>query len=264
MIELSNVSKVFNEGTVNENLAINDISLSIKEGDFITVIGSNGAGKSTLFNLIAGSYEPSRGRILVNGKDVTRESEHRRAGYIGRIFQNPLLGTAGKMTIEENMLLAMKKGFKGLKIGLSDSARESFRRELVHLDMKLEDRLKDKVSLLSGGQRQSLTLLMTVYSRPSLLLLDEHTAALDPKNAAIVLNLTARFVKEHGLTAMMITHNMGHAIEFGNRLLMMDKGEVILDVSGEEKKSLTVQKLVDKFHELRNEEFESDRVMLSE
>ena len=263
MIELTNVSKVFNPGTVNENRAIQNVSLSIKEGDFITIIGSNGAGKSTLFNLIAGSYPPSEGKIFANSRDVTKESEHVRAQYIGRIFQNPLLGTAGSMTIEENMLIAMRKGFKGLKMSLNDEARERFREELVHLDMKLEERLKDKVALLSGGQRQSLTLLMMVYSRPALILLDEHTVALDPKNAEIVLALTSRFIREYGLTAMMITHNMGHAIEYGNRLLMMDKGEVILDLSGEEKKSLTVPKLIEKFHEIRNADFENDRALLS-
>ncbi|MFW6365569.1 MAG: ABC transporter ATP-binding protein [Spirochaetota bacterium] len=264
MIQLKNVTKTFNPGTVNENRVLQNISLRINEGDFITIIGSNGAGKSTLFNLIGGTYAPTSGRIIINGRDVTRDPEYRRARYIGRIFQDPSLGTASNMSLEHNMMVSYKKGFKGLRISLTGRMREYFRKELVRLDMDLENRMGDNVQLFSGGQRQSLTLLMMVLSRPQLIMLDEHTAALDPKNAAKVLELTEQFIREYNLTAMMITHNMGHAIQMGNRLLMMDRGEIILDVSGEEKSSLTVQKLVDKFHEIRHADFQSDEALLSE
>jgi putative ABC transport system ATP-binding protein len=263
MIDLASVTKVFNEGTVNETTAVRNLNLTVREGDFVTVIGSNGAGKSTLLNLIAGSYAPSSGTISVNGKEVTKVPEYRRARYIGRIFQNPLLGTAGNMSLEDNMMISYRKGFKGLKISLNQKMRELFRRELEALDMGLEDRLENNVSLLSGGQRQALTLLMMVISKPSLILLDEHTAALDPRNAAKVLELTKRFITEYGLTAIMITHNMEYAIRYGNRLLMMDGGEIIFDIDGREKSSLTVDRLVVKFHELRNHDLASDRVLLS-
>ncbi len=263
MIRLEGVSKVFNEGTVNETRAMNNINLTVNEGDFITIIGSNGAGKSTLFNLIAGTYAPSEGRIFVNDEDVTKVPEYKRAKYIGRIFQNPLLGTAGNMSLEDNMAISRKKGFKGLKMSLNNSLRQEFKKDLTVLDMGLEERLENNVSLLSGGQRQALTLLMMVLSRPALILLDEHTAALDPRNAAKVLELTKRFIEEYKLTAIMITHNMAHAIEYGNRLLMLDAGEIILDIQGEEKKDLTVDKLVDKFHQIRRKDFENDEVLLS-
>ena len=264
MIELRDISIVFNEGTVNENRALGNINLRVKEGDFITIIGSNGAGKSTLFNLIAGTHQPSQGGVFVNERDVTREPEYRRARYIGRIFQNPLLGTASNMSLEDNMMITYKKGFKWLKRSLNHKMREFFRTELVQLKMGLEFRMKENLAMFSGGQRQALTLLMMVLSRPALILLDEHTAALDPKNAQIVLELTDKFIREYRLTAMMITHNMSHAIEYGNRLLMMDKGEIIFDVAGEEKKALTVEKLVEKFHELRHRSFENDRTLLAE
>ncbi len=263
MIRLEGVSKVFNEGTVNETRAMNNINLTVNEGDFITIIGSNGAGKSTLFNLIAGTYAPSDGKVFVNDEDVTKVPEYKRAKYIGRIFQNPLLGTAGNMSLEDNMAISRKKGFKGLKVSLNNSLREEFKKDLTVLDMGLEERLKNNVSLLSGGQRQALTLLMMVLSRPALILLDEHTAALDPRNAAKVLELTKRFIEEYKLTAIMITHNMAHAIEYGNRLLMLDAGEIILDIQGEEKKDLTVDKLVNKFHQIRRKDFENDEVLLS-
>ena len=263
MIRLEGVSKVFNEGTVNETRAMNNINLTVNEGDFITVIGSNGAGKSTLFNLIAGTYAPTEGRVFVNDADVTRVPEYTRAKYIGRIFQNPLLGTAGNMSLEDNMTISRKKGFKGLRVSLNNTLREDFRRELTALDMGLEERLKNNVSLLSGGQRQALTLLMMVLSRPALILLDEHTAALDPRNAAKVLELTKRFIEDYKLTAIMITHNMAHAIAYGNRLLMMDGGEIILDIQGKDKQELTVDKLVSKFHEIRKKDFENDEVLLS-
>ncbi|QEM69312.1 ATP-binding cassette domain-containing protein [Geobacter sp. FeAm09] len=263
MIELKNVSMLFNPGTVNENLAISNIDLKVKEGDFITVIGSNGAGKSTLFNLVAGTIIPSRGAILANGRDITREPEYRRARYIGRIFQNPLLGTASNMSLEDNMMITYRKGFKWLKRSLNNRMRAFFRSELVQLKMGLEDRMKENLAMFSGGQRQALTLLMMVLSKPELILLDEHTAALDPKNAQIVLELTDKFIREYKLTSMMITHNMSHAIEFGNRLLMMDKGEIIFDVEGEAKRELTVEKLIEKFHEIRHASFGDDKALLS-
>ncbi|UFS70105.1 ATP-binding cassette domain-containing protein [Geomonas sp. RF6] len=264
MIELKDVSMIFNQGTVNENQAISNINLRVKEGDFITVIGSNGAGKSTLFNLIAGTITPTFGSIHLNNRNVTREPEYKRAKYIGRIFQNPLLGTAGNMSLEDNMMITYRKGFKWLKRSLNHAKRELFRSELVQLRMGLEDRMKENLAMFSGGQRQALTLLMVVLSKPDLILLDEHTAALDPKNAEIVLELTNKFIEEYKLTAMMITHNMTHAIEFGNRLLMMDKGEIIFDVEGQAKKELTVERLIEKFHEIRHKSFENDRTLLSE
>lgn len=263
MLNLKEVTHIFNPGTVNENLAISNLSLQVDQGEFVTVIGSNGAGKSTLFNLISGTYLPSGGEIWLHDRNVTREPEYARAKSIGRIFQNPLLGTAGNMTLEDNMILALKKGFKGLSISLNHARRERFIELLQPLDMGLEKRLKDNVGLLSGGQRQALTLLMMVMSKPDLILLDEHTAALDPKNAEVVLDLTLRSIQEFGLTTMMITHNMHHAIAFGDRLLMMDKGEIIMDIRGDEKKSLTVEKLVKKFREIRHTELENDELLLS-
>jgi len=263
MIRLESVSRTFHPGTVNEVVALRPVDLSVNEGDFITVIGSNGAGKSTLFNLVAGTYPASTGAIHINDIDVTRDPEFRRARYIGRIFQDPMLGTAGNMTLEDNMMISYRKGFKGLRISLNRRMRSYFQEQLVDLRMGLEHRMKDNVRLLSGGQRQALTLLMMVLSRPALILLDEHTAALDPKNANIVLELTRKYVEEYRLTTMMITHNMQHAIDYGNRLLMMDKGEVIYDVSGEEKRSLTVEGLVERFHRIRHRELESDEARLT-
>jgi len=264
MIAIKNVSVIFNQGTVNENQALRDINLTINESDFITIIGSNGAGKSTLFNLIAGTITPTVGSIHASGRNITREPEYKRARYIGRIFQNPLLGTASNMSLEDNMMITYRKGFKWLKRSLNNKMREYFRSELVQLKMGLEHRMKENLVMFSGGQRQALTLLMMVLSKPSLILLDEHTAALDPKNAGIVLELTDKFIREYKLTSMMITHNMSHAIEYGNRLLMMDQGEIIFDVSGDAKKELTVEKLIEKFHELRHRGFENDRALLSE
>lgn len=264
MIRLENVSMVFNRGTPNENLAMKDVSLSVRERDFITVIGSNGAGKSTLLNLIAGTFTPSRGRIFINDRDVTRDPEYKRAKYIGRVFQNPLLGTASNMALEDNLTIASRKGFKGLKISLNRARREYFKEQLAPLQMDLDKRMKDNVGLLSGGQRQALTLLIMALSKPTLILLDEHTAALDPKNAQIVLDLTTRFIDEYRLTAIMVTHNMSHAIKYGNRLLMLDQGEIILDLKGKEKSELTVDKLVDKFHSIRHQSFENDEVLLSD
>ncbi len=257
MLTLENISMTFNPGTADENRALKNISLKINKGDFITVIGSNGAGKSTLYNVIAGSLTPSAGKILLdreeNGKilDVTHQAEYKRACYIGRIFQNPLLGTAGKMSLEDNMMICSKKGGKGLKISLNNKMREYFKSRLEILGMGLENRLHDNVDQFSGGQRQALTLLMAVMSKPDLLLLDEHTAALDPANADIVMNLTMKFAREYNLTVMMVTHNMQHALDFGNRLLMMDSGEIILDINAEEKSKLTMDSLIQKFRSIK-------------
>lgn len=257
MLELKNIGITFNAGTQDENQALRDINLKINKGDFITVIGSNGAGKSTLYNVISGNLKSTCGQILLdreeNGsiRDITKEAEYRRARYIGRIFQNPLLGTAGKMKLEDNMVICSRKGFKGLKISLNNQLREQFREQLKRLNMNLENRLNDNVEQFSGGQRQALTLLMAVMSRPDLLLLDEHTAALDPTNAAIVMDLTLKFTTELNLTTMMVTHNMQHALDYGNRLIMMDKGKIIWDVSREEKAKLTMDDLVAKFKEIR-------------
>ncbi len=264
MISVEELTKVFHVGTVNENIALHNVNLNVREGDFITIVGSNGAGKTTLFNAISGNQPPTAGRITVNGTEVTYDPEYRRARYIGRIFQDPLLGTASNMALEDNMMICYRKGFKGLRVSLNSRMRRFFREQLVQLDMGLEDRMKDNVGLLSGGQRQALTLLMMVLSEPSLILLDEHTAALDPKNASLVLQLTEQFIDRYKLTAMMITHNMKDAIEYGNRLLMMDKGEIILDVEGEQKRALTVEALVQKFHQIRQRTLESDEVMLSD
>ncbi len=264
MITLNGITHIFSPGTVNENIALRSLNLAINDGDFITVIGSNGAGKTTLFNVISGTFIPTMGKLTVRGKDVTKQPEYKRARTIGRIYQNPLLGTAGNMSIEQNMVLCGKKGFRGLRLSLNSTNRQKFKEELKSLDMGLEDRLKDRVGLLSGGQRQALTLLTTVLSRPTLLLLDEHTAALDPGNAEAVMALTKRFIEEYSMTAMMVTHNMHQAIEYGNRLIMMDKGTVILDISGDEKKKLTVPKLVMKFKELRSSLIDNDEILLDE
>ena len=264
MLKLENISITFNANTPDENKALKNINLEIKKGDFITVIGSNGAGKSTLYNVIAGTLKASSGRILLSDesgeKNITNDAEYKRARYIGRIFQNPLLGTAGKMSLEDNMMICYKKGFKGFKISLNNKMREFFREQLKVLNMNLENRLGDNVDQFSGGQRQALTLLMAVMSRPNLLLLDEHTAALDPTNAQIVMDLTRRFAKEYNLTVMMVTHNMQHALDFGNRLIMMNKGEIISDISGEEKNSLTMDSIVELFKKIK---VTNDNLMLN-
>lgn len=263
MIAIENATLVFNPATPNENRVFEAFNLTVEKGEFITIIGSNGAGKSTLFNLLSGTVMPDAGRIVLNGRDVTKEPEFKRARTIGRIFQDPLAGTASNMSLEDNMMVCFKKGFKGLRIGLNRKRREFFKEQLRFLDMGLEARLKDNVGLLSGGQRQALTLLMMVLSRPELVLLDEHTAALDPRNAEIVLKLTTHFVQEYGLTTLMVTHNMQQAIDLGNRLLMMDAGEVVLDIRGEEKQALTVEKLVALFSQVRNKKFTNDEALLS-
>ncbi|MDD2394237.1 MAG: ATP-binding cassette domain-containing protein [Sphaerochaeta sp.] len=261
MLDLSNITKVFYPGTVNEKMALDNINLHVNKGDVICVVGSNGSGKSTLFNLISGTYPVTNGKIIFDGTDVTASPEYKRAMTIGRIFQDPTKGTAANMSIEDNMITAETKGMKGLRISLNNEKREQFA-SLLKL-IGLQDRLKDNVGLLSGGQRQALTLLMTVMSRPKMLLLDEHTAALDPRNAQIVMDLTERFIAEYKLTALMVTHNMQFAINFGNRLIMMDEGTIILDVSGEEKSKLTVEELVRLFKNLRNKTYANDEALLT-
>ncbi len=264
MIELCNVTKTFNENTVNAKTVIREMNLVVDRGEFVTIIGSNGAGKTTLFNLIAGSISPSEGSVLLKGEAVTTQPEYKRAKSIGRIFQDPLKGTASAMTVEDNMMITYRKGFKWPKISLNSKMREFFKSQLVHLEMGLESRIKENVSSLSGGQRQALTLLMMVISEPDIVLLDEHTAALDPRNAAIVMGLTTHFIETYGLTTMMITHNMQHAIDYGSRLFMMDAGEIVVDVKGEAKQALTRQKLLDMFSQVRHQDFDSDEVLLSE
>ncbi len=263
MITLENITKNFNPGTINQTTVINNLDFKIRKGDFITIVGSNGAGKTTLFNLISGAISPTRGRIMIRGRDVTQEPEYRRAKNIGRIFQDPLAGTASNMTLEDNMMITARKGFKWPRISLTRKVRKAFEERVKVLGMGLEHRLKENVNTLSGGQRQALTLLMTVSSDPDILLLDEHTAALDPGNAALIMKLTRQFVREKKLTTLMVTHNMNHAIEFGNRLIMMDQGEIIIDVNSEAKRLLTKQRLIEMFGEIKKREFENDEVLLT-
>jgi putative ABC transport system ATP-binding protein len=267
VIRLEKLSLIFALGTADENEALKNISLTVNPGDFITIIGSNGAGKTSLYNAIAGTYPLHSGRIFISERgaaerDITGEPEYRRARYIGRIFQNPLLGTAGRMSLEDNMMISYRKGYRGLKISLNREMREHFRSELSALGMGLENRLGDNVELFSGGQRQALTLLMTVLSRPSLLLLDEHTAALDPRNAELVMRLTLRFASEYKLTVMMVTHNMKDALETGNRLLMMDGGEIILDIGAEEKARLSTADIIQRFKAIKKKELNNDEMLL--
>ena len=264
MLDLSHVSKTFNLGTINEKVALNDLNLHLDPGDFVTVIGGNGAGKSTMLNAVAGVWPVDRGAITIDGVDVTGLPEFKRAQYIGRVFQDPMMGTAPNMQIEENLALAARRGRKrGLKWGVTRAEKELYHEKLKSLGLGLENRMTSKVGLLSGGQRQALTLLMASLQKPKLLLLDEHTAALDPATAAKVLELSDRIVAENGLTAMMITHNMKDAIVHGNRLIMMNAGQVILDIRGEEKKKLTKQQLLEKFAQLAGSAEESDKVLLS-
>ena len=264
MLKLEHLYKTFNPGTINQKVALSDLSLHLNPGDFVTVIGGNGAGKSTMLNAIAGVWAVDSGRILLDGQDVTALPEHKRAKLIGRVFQDPMMGTAPNMQLEENLALAMRRGQRrGLGWGVTKAEREVYREKLKTLNLGLEDRMTVKVGLLSGGQRQALTLLMASLQKPKLLLLDEHTAALDPATAAKVLDLSDRIVAENQLTALMITHNMSDAIKHGNRLIMMNEGKIILDISGEEKKKLTKQMLMDKFAELSGSQVESDQVLLS-
>ncbi|MCK5351321.1 ATP-binding cassette domain-containing protein, partial [bacterium] len=253
----------FHRGSINEVLALEDVSLNVRTGDFITIIGSNGAGKSTLLNCLAGSYPVDEGSISIDGEDVTSWPEHRRAGDISRVFQNPLLGTCASLTIEQNLALAARRGKPhGFGVGVKNRDRDIFQEKLRQLGLELEDRLKDKVGLLSGGQRQALTMLMASMVRPKVLLLDEHTAALDPKTAHQILDLTTLVVSEERLTTLMVTHNMKQALQLGNRLIMMHRSRIILDVEGNEKARLTVEDLIEQFYTARGEEFTQDRMLL--
>ena len=264
MLEVKNIYKTFNPGTVNEKKALSGVDLTLADGDFITVIGGNGAGKSTLLNMISGVYSVDSGSIVVDGIDITGMPEHKRAKYFGRVFQDPMTGTAATMEIAENLALAARRGKRRtLRFGVTSKEKEQYRKLLKTLDLGLEDRLTSKVGLLSGGQRQAITLLMATLQQPKLLLLDEHTAALDPKTSAKVLALTQKIISENKLTAMMVTHNMNDAITYGNRLIMMHEGRIILDISGEEKKQLTVEALLHKFEEVSGSEFANDRALLS-
>lgn len=264
MLVLSNVEKTFNKGTINEKHALTGLDLTLRDGDFVTVIGGNGAGKSTMLNMIAGVYPIDRGKIVLNDVNISLWPEHKRARFLGRVFQDPMKGTAANMEIQENLALAYRRGQKrGLRWAIGKEEKARYRELLRELDLGLEDRMTSKVGLLSGGQRQALTLLMASLQKPELLLLDEHTAALDPKTAAKVLALTEKIIQEQALTALMITHNMKDAIRMGNRLIMMHGGRIIYDVSGAEKKQLKVADLLVKFEQASGEEFANDRMMLA-
>ncbi len=264
MLEVKNVTKIFNAGTVNEKVALSDVSLTLEDGDFVTVIGGNGAGKSTILNMVAGVYPVDEGKIMIDGIDVTRLPEHKRAKYIGRVFQDPMMGTAADMWVEENLAIADRRGkTRGFKWAITKKDKANYKAALAELDLGLDTRMTTKMGLLSGGQRQAITLLMATLKHPKLLLLDEHTAALDPKTAAKVLEITDRLVNENSLTALMVTHNMKDAIAYGNRLIMMNAGRIILDVKGEEKKNLTIEALLEMFTKASGTEFASDRALLS-
>lgn len=263
MLELKNIYKTFNAGTVNEKMALRGLNLTLEDGDFVTVIGGNGAGKSTMLNAIAGVWSVDQGQILIGDADVTKLPEYKRAKYLGRVFQDPMTGTAATMEIQENLALALRRGdSRTLKAGITKKEHAKYREMLATLGLGLEDRMTSKVGLLSGGQRQALTLLMATLKKPKLLLLDEHTAALDPKTAAKVLQTTDMIVNRDNLTTLMITHNMKDAIAHGNRLIMMMDGNIILDIRGEEKKKLTVADLLHKFEEASGEEFANDKAIL--
>lgn len=264
MLQVNHIHKVFNAGTVNEKHALKDVSLTLEDGDFVTVIGGNGAGKSTLLNAIAGTFPVDAGEILIDGVDVTKLPEHKRAQYLGRVFQDPMNGTAATMEIQENLALAKRRGkVRTLMPGITKAEKAEYRELLKILDLGLEERMTSKVGLLSGGQRQAVTLLMASLKQPKLLLLDEHTAALDPKTAAKVLETTDKIVNRNRLTTLMITHNMKDAIVHGNRLIMMMDGQIIFDIRGEEKKQLTVEELLRKFEVVSGQEFASDKALLS-
>ena len=264
MLRIEDVYKTFNAGTINEKKALCGVNLTLEEGEFVTVIGGNGAGKSTTLNAVAGVWPVDSGRIYIGGDDVTRLSEYKRAKYLGRVFQDPMTGTATTMSIEENMAIAARRGkTRRLTWGITKAERDTYREMLKTLNLGLEDRLTSKVGLLSGGQRQAITLLMASIQKPKLLLLDEHTAALDPKTAAKVLEISDKIIAENHLTAMMVTHNMKDAIVHGNRLIMLHEGKVILNISGEEKKKLTVEDLLHQFEKVSGEEFANDKALLS-
>lgn len=264
MLEVKNIYKTFNPGTITEKKALNGVNLVLEDGDFVTVIGSNGAGKSTLLNAIAGVWPIDSGSILIDGIDVSAMPVYERAKYIGRVFQDPMMGTAADMWIEENLALAARRGkHRTLRPGITNKERVEYRELLKSLDLGLEDRLSAKVGLLSGGQRQALTLLMATLQKPNLLLLDEHTAALDPKTASKVLETTERIISKEGLTAFMVTHNMKDALRYGNRLIMMSEGRIVVDIKGEEKKNTTVADLMKLFQLATNEEMDNDQVLLA-
>ena len=264
MLELKDICKTFNPNTINAKVALNHLNLTLNDGDFVTVIGGNGAGKSTMLNAVAGVWPVDMGKIIIDGKDITRLPEHKRAAYIGRVFQDPMMGTAATMQIDENLALAARRGAgRTLRVGITKKENAEYHELLKTLGLGLEDRMTSKVGLLSGGQRQAVTLLMATLKKPKLLLLDEHTAALDPKTAAKVLEISNKIVQENHLTTLMITHNMKDAIKYGNRLIMMHEGHIIYDVSGDEKKNLQVSDLLAKFQIASGGEFANDRMILS-
>ncbi|WP_078548314.1 ABC transporter ATP-binding protein [Litchfieldia alkalitelluris] len=263
MLELNQVFKVFNEGTMDEKIALNHLSLSLKPGDFVTVIGSNGAGKSTVMNTIAGRIIPDIGHVIIDGKDVTSLPEYKRARLVGRVFQDPMAGTAPTMTIEENLAIAYSRTkARTLRLGVTKKRKEFFKGQLETLHLGLENRLNAKVGLLSGGERQALSLLMATFTEPNILLLDEHTAALDPSRAELITNLTKDIVENHRLTTLMVTHNMQQALDLGNRLIMMDKGQIIFEANEEEKQKLTIEQLLTEFQRIRGEKMTNDRAIL--
>ncbi|WP_223701865.1 ABC transporter ATP-binding protein [Sutcliffiella deserti] len=264
MLHLTQINKVFNEGTLDEKNALDNVNLTLKKGDFVTIIGSNGAGKSTLMNMISGVITPDTGNVEIDGKNVTYMSEHKRARFIGRVFQDPMAGTAPSMTIEENLAMAYSRNkTRSLRRGVTKQRREYFKEVLSSLHLGLESRLTAKVGLLSGGERQALSLLMATFTEPSILLLDEHTAALDPSRAELITNITKQIVADTGLTTLMVTHNMQQALDLGNRLIMMDKGQIILEVEEEDKKSLTIETLLKEFQRIRGQQMANDRALLS-
>ncbi|WP_339146315.1 MULTISPECIES: ABC transporter ATP-binding protein [unclassified Sutcliffiella] len=264
MLHLTQINKVFNEGTLDEKNALDTINLSMKKGDFVTIIGSNGAGKSTLMNMISGVLTPDTGKVEIDGRNVTYMAEHRRARYIGRVFQDPMAGTAPTMTIEENLAMAYSRNKnRTLKMGVTKKRKTYFKEVLETLHLGLENRLSAKVGLLSGGERQALSLLMATFTEPDILLLDEHTAALDPSRAELITKITKEIVADKGLTTLMVTHNMQQALDLGNRLIMMDKGQIILEVEEEEKKTLTIERLLSEFQRIRGQQMTNDRALLS-
>ena len=264
MLKIENVSKTFNKGTINEKVALRGLNVELLEGDFVTVIGGNGAGKSTMLNMVAGVYPVDEGRIMVDDKDITGQPDFKRAAYLGRVFQDPMMGTAADMELQENLAMAYRRGKKrGLRWGISAKERKLYRERLATLGLGLEDRMTTKVGLLSGGQRQAITLLMATLQSPKVLLLDEHTAALDPKTAAKVLDLTNQFVEQDNLTTMMVTHNMRDAIRMGNRLVMMHEGRIILDLDESQKAHMTVEDLLEQFEQASGRELANDRMLLT-
>ncbi len=265
MLQLEGISKIFNPGTINQNVALHDVDLELNEGEFVTVIGSNGAGKSTLLNIVAGSLQADQGNVVIDGRYLTNSWDYQRANLVSRVFQDPLQGTAASMTIAENLVLALKRGMRlGFKIGVTGDREGEFKEALSILNLGLEDRLSDKVGLLSGGQRQALTLVMATLKRPRVLLLDEHTAALDPKTAQKITEITRELVDKYNLTALMVTHDLNQALDLGDRTIMMDEGEIVLDIKGEERERITVEHLLDKFAQASGHKLANDRILLAQ